>query len=72
MTLFEIQNLDIITGAFDSVAPVLSDLRQDTTLPIVGPISLISSLEVITPIICLYEFYRVIFLEVFKNKICFS
>lgn len=70
MTVFEIQNLDIIIVAFDSVAPVLSDLRQDTMLPIAGPISLISLLEIIMPI--LYEFCRVIFLEVFKNKICFS
>lgn len=70
MTVFEIQNLDTITGAFDSVAPVLSDLRQDAMLPIVGPISLISILEII--MLILYGFCRVIFLEVFKDKVCFS
>lgn len=70
MTVFEIQNLDTITGAFDSVAPVLADLRQDAMLPIVGPISLISILEII--MLILYEFCRVIFLEVFKDKVCFS
>lgn len=48
MTVFEIQNLDVITGAFDSV---LSDLRQDIMLPIVGPTSLISLLEIIMPIL---------------------
>lgn len=70
MTVFEIQNLDTITGAFDSVAPVLAVLRQDAMLPIVGPISLISILEII--MLILYEFCRVIFLEVFKDKVCFS
>lgn len=50
MIVFEIQNLDIITGAFCSVAQILSDLRHDTMLPIAGPVSLISLLEIILPI----------------------
>lgn len=48
MTVFEIQNLDVITGTFDSV---FLDLRQDIMLPIVGPISLIPLLEIIMPIL---------------------
>lgn len=64
MTVFEIQNLDIITGAFDSVAPVSSDLRRDIMLPIAGPISLISLLGIIMPI--LYEFCEVSSYHVFS------
>lgn len=65
--LFEIQNLDIVTGALDSVAPNLSDLMQDVVPPIVNPISLISLLQVILPV--LWKLCRVTFLEVPRNKI---
>lgn len=65
--VFEILNLDIITGALDSAAPVISDLRQDTVLPIASPVSLLSVLEIIMPI--LREVCRVIFLEVLRTKL---
>lgn len=67
MAVFEIPNLDIITGALHSAAPVISDLRQDTVLPVASPISLVSILEIIMPI--LREVCRVIFLEVLRTKL---
>lgn len=65
--VFEILNLDIITGALDSAAPVVSDLRQDSVLPIASPISLLSILEIIMPI--LREVCRVISLEALRTKL---
>lgn len=67
--MFEILNLDIITGALDSAAPVISDLRQGSVLPVASPIYLLTILEIIMPI--LREVCRVIFLEVLRTKLAF-